>query len=145
MVSNKLEIEINAPAAQVWQPLTNTSILNRWMKNVKVETDWKQGSTITYTCYDEKGDVFIWNGQKMIWDGIIKKFDENQEFICSYPDESTGLIEESYFLEILSSTKTKLVQLQIFNHQAVADAYKEGTLEMLNLLKVYVEAHHNHV
>jgi uncharacterized protein YndB with AHSA1/START domain len=139
MISNKFEIEINASAAQVWQALTNTSILNRWMKNVKVETDWKQGSNITYTCYDEKGDVFVWNGQKMIWNGIIKKFDDNQEFTCYYPDESTGLIEESYFLEILSSTKTKLVQLQIFNHQAVADAYKEGTLEMLNLLKDEVE------
>jgi uncharacterized protein YndB with AHSA1/START domain len=139
MISNKFEIEINASAAQVWQALTNTSILNRWMKNVKVETDWKKGSTITYTCYDKNGDVFVWNGQKMIWDGIIKEFEENQEFTCSYPDESTGLIEESYFLETLSSTKTKLVQLQIFNHQVVADAYKEGTLEMLNLLKNEVE------
>lgn len=145
MVSNKFEIEVNASAAQVWQALTNTTVLDKWMKNVKVETAWKAGAAITYTCYDENGDVFVWNGQKMVWDGIIKVFEENKEFTCSYPDKSTGLVEESYILETLSAHKTKLLQLQVFEQQEVADAYQEGTLEMLNLLKAYVEAHQHHV
>ncbi|WP_304064979.1 SRPBCC family protein [Pedobacter glucosidilyticus] len=145
MVNNKFEIEINASAARVWQALTHTTMLEKWMKNVKVETDWKQGSTIIYTCYDEKGDIFVWNGQKMVWEGIIRIFEENKEFTCSYPDKSTGLVEESYILETLSANKTKLFQTQVFEQQEVADAYQEGTLEMLNLLKAYVEAHHSHV
>jgi uncharacterized protein YndB with AHSA1/START domain len=139
MATNNFEIEINAPIEKVWQALTNAVQFNEWMKNVTVQTNWKQGDDITYTCYDEGGNVLQWNGMDMIWQGSIKTIDENKEFTCVYPTKSAGLVEESYFLEKLSDATTKLVQLQILTSQEVADGYKDGILQTLELLKNYVE------
>lgn len=139
MTTNKFEIEINASIEKVWIAITNADEFSKWMKNVKVQTDWKQGSEITYTCYDEKGKVSKWEGMDMIWQGKIKTIDTNKELTCEYPSQSTGLIEESYFLEKLSESKTKLIQNQTLTSQEVADGYKEGTSQTLEFLKNQLE------
>lgn len=139
MATNKFEIEINASIENVWLALTNSVEFTKWMKNVKVQTDWKEGSEITYTCYDQSGKVTHWEGLDMIWHGNIQTIDENKELTCVYPTKSTGLIEESYFLEKLDANKTKLIQIQTLISQEVADGYKYGTLQTLELLKNYLK------
>ncbi len=140
MTTNYFEIEINAPTKKVWLVLTNSVEFSKWMKNVKVQTDWKQGSEITYTCFDEDDNVLQWEGMDMTWQGSIKAIEENEELTCVYPGKGTGLIEESYCLEKLSDyNKTKLIQVQTLTSQEVADRYKDGASQALELLKNYLE------
>ena len=139
MAINNFEIEINATIKEVWLALTNSSEFTKWMKNTKVQTNWKQGSEITYTCFDESGNVTQWDGMDMIWKGNIKIIDEQKELTCVYPDKSTGLEEESYLLKKLSDDKTKLIQIQKLTSQEVADGYKKGTSQTLELLKNHLE------
>jgi hypothetical protein len=75
----------------------------------------------------------------MIWRGNIKTIEENKELTCVYPSKSTGLIEESYFLEKLNDNRTKLCQVQTLISQEVADGYKDGTAQTLELLKNLLE------
>ena len=73
MATNNFAIEINSSIEKVWFALTNSTEFNKWMKNVQVQTDWKKGAEITYTCYDESGKVMQWEGMDMIWQGEIKQ------------------------------------------------------------------------
>ena len=75
----------------------------------------------------------------MIWKGNIKIIDEQKELTCVYQDKITGLEEESYLLKKLSDYKTKLIQIQKLTSQEVADGYKEGTSQTLELLKNHLE------
>ena len=50
----KTSIEINAPAARVWEALTNPAIVKQYFFGTNVKTDWKKGSAI------------LWEGE---WDG----------------------------------------------------------------------------
>lgn len=139
MVTNNFEIVIDTPIEKVWHAITNTYAFTEWMKSVRVETDWKEGSEITYTCYEENGQVLQWQGMNMIWHGIIKSLVKNKEFTCVYPSKTTGLLDESYFLESINNHQTKLIQIQNLISQEVADGYKDGVLHSLDLLKVYLE------
>ncbi len=139
MTTSQFEIEIQASIEEVWFALTNSEAFNSWMKNVRVETDWKQGADITYTCYDERGAVLQWNGMDMIWQGNIKTINMNKELTCVYPSQRTGLVEESYLLEKMDADKTKLRQLQTFISKEVADGYGEGTAMTLELLKNHLK------
>jgi uncharacterized protein YndB with AHSA1/START domain len=53
-LSLNTSIEINAPAAKVWEALTNPAIVKQYFFGTNVITDWKKGSPI------------IWEGE---WDG----------------------------------------------------------------------------
>jgi uncharacterized protein YndB with AHSA1/START domain len=139
MATNNFEIDINASVKEVWSALTNSTELAEWMKNITVQTEWKQGSEIIYTCYDKNGDVLQWSGMDMIWKGEIKIMDEEKELTCVYPDKSTGLEAESYLLKKLAADKTKLIQVQQLTSQEVADGYKQGTAHTLELLKNHLE------
>jgi uncharacterized protein YndB with AHSA1/START domain len=136
METNNFEIEINAPVEKVWLAITNADEYQKWMKSISVITN----SEITFTCYDENGKVIQWEGMDMIWHGSIKTIEPYKELTCVYPDKGTGLIEESYFLEKLSDTKTKLIQTQSLVSKEVAEGYKGGTWHSLGLLKDYVES-----
>lgn len=57
------EIEIAAPAARVWEALTDPAIIARYFFGTTVETDWRPGSPITWrgeyqgNAYEDKGRV----------------------------------------------------------------------------------------
>jgi uncharacterized protein YndB with AHSA1/START domain len=140
MATNNFEILINSSIDNVWNALTNSIEFSKWMKNIKVETTWKEADEIIYTCYDKDGNVLQWDGMDMIWKGIIKTIEKNKELTCMYPSKSTGLIEESYFLEKIATDKTKLIQIQTFTTEEIADGYKDGTAQTLELLKNHVES-----
>lgn len=54
MESVNKSITINAPAAQVWQALTDAAIVKQYFFGTNVKSDWKKGSPI------------IWEGE---WEG----------------------------------------------------------------------------
>lgn len=59
----KTEIDIAAPAADVWQALTDPELIAEYFFGSKVETDWQPGSPITWSgefdgkSYEDKGEV----------------------------------------------------------------------------------------
>jgi len=140
MATNNLEIIVQAPENHVWAAVTTTQVAEKWMKDIKITTDWKVGSPVVYTCYDDKGEIFKWEGMNMIWSGIIEKLDRNQEYTASYPDKSAGLVKESYFFDTLDEKTTKVRVTQEFTTQEIADGYKDGTQHLLGMLKTYLEA-----
>jgi uncharacterized protein YndB with AHSA1/START domain len=139
MAQNNFELSINANIKNVWLALTNSYEFSKWMPNVKVKTNWIEGSQINYTCYDTNGNVIKWDNKEMIWDGIIETIKEDKELTCIYPSKSTGLEKESYLLEKISENETKLIQVQTLTSQEIADGYKDGTSQVLQFLKSYLE------
>jgi uncharacterized protein YndB with AHSA1/START domain len=65
-------ISINAPAARVWQALTEPELIKEYMFGTHVTTDWKVGSPITYKGewkgkpYEDKGKVLQIVPQKLL-------------------------------------------------------------------------------
>ena len=57
------EAEISASPQQVWDALTDPDAISTWMMGAKVETDWEEGSPITWsgeydgTPYRDKGEI----------------------------------------------------------------------------------------
>jgi len=59
----KTSIDIKAPAAKVWQALTDPAIVKQYFFGTNVKSDWKQGSPITWEgewegkSYQDKGKI----------------------------------------------------------------------------------------
>jgi uncharacterized protein YndB with AHSA1/START domain len=57
------EVEISASPQQVWDALTDPDAISTFMFGAKVETDWDEGSPITWTgeydgqSYQDKGEI----------------------------------------------------------------------------------------
>ncbi len=134
-----LSTTINTSVEKVWNAISNSASYEKWLKNIKVETNWVEGASITFTCYDEQGNVLQWNNMAMIWEGVIKTIIPNKELTCIYPSKSTGLEEESYMLESITKDVTKVTLASIFISQEVADGYKEGIEHTLRGVKEWLE------
>ncbi|MFB9841563.1 SRPBCC family protein [Mucilaginibacter ginsenosidivorans] len=67
----KTAIEIDAPAAKVWEALTNPAIVKQYFFGTNVKTDWKKGSPI------------VWEGE---WDG--KTYQDRGEILDVDPGRS---------------------------------------------------------
>ena len=65
-------ISINAPAARVWQAITEPKLIKEYLFGTQVTTDWKVGSPITYKGewqgkpYEDKGKVLQIVPQKLL-------------------------------------------------------------------------------
>ncbi len=134
---NTHEIVIDSSLDVVWRAMTDQ--ISRYLKNMKVVTDWKQGSTIIYTHYEDDGTVTVWQGMQMIWSGVIEVLKINEQLDVSYTDQSSGLIKESYILETVSIHEVKVTFTQELISEEMANNYKEGNEYTLNALKTYVE------
>jgi uncharacterized protein YndB with AHSA1/START domain len=57
------EVQISASPQQVWDALTDPEAISRFMFGAKVDTDWEEGSAITWsgeydgTPYQDKGEI----------------------------------------------------------------------------------------
>lgn len=59
----KSSTTINAPANKVWQALTDPAMIKEWLFGTDTHSDWKKGSSITYT-----GE---WEGKPYTDKGVI--------------------------------------------------------------------------
>lgn len=65
-------VTINAPAARVWEALTNPELIKQYLFGADVISDWKVGSPITYKgtyqgkAYEDKGRVLIAEPEKQL-------------------------------------------------------------------------------
>ena len=62
-IALKTKIDINAPAAQVWDALTNPVIIKQYFFGTDLKTEWKVGSPVIWSgawdgkTYEDKGKV----------------------------------------------------------------------------------------
>ena len=62
-ISLKTKIDINAPATEVWDALTNPVIIKQYFFGTDLKTDWKKGSPVIWSgewegkTYEDKGKV----------------------------------------------------------------------------------------
>src|SRR6266550_4799543 len=66
-MANKLSVkvsrDINAPVSKVWQALTDPALIKQYLFGTETSSDWKKGSSITYTgvwegkSYEDKGKI----------------------------------------------------------------------------------------
>jgi uncharacterized protein YndB with AHSA1/START domain len=140
VTTNTLTITINSAAQNIWHSLTTSDEVSRYMKSIKVISDWQVGANIEYICFDDNGEVLEWNGTKMIWKGIIKEFVPNSWFVVDYSGSSTGITQEKYTLEELAENQTKVTFEQSATNDEIANSYKEGKQYSLNMLKEYSES-----
>lgn len=75
-------ISINATPAQVWKALTTPELIKRYLMGTDVSTDWKEGSTITYS-----GE---YEGKKYHDKGIIRKIEPEKILQSTYLSSMSG-------------------------------------------------------
>src|SRR5688572_1515722 len=86
-MNNKFTAEarttINAPASRVWDALTNPSLIKQYLYGTQVTSDWKVGSSITYS-----GE---WEGKSYEDKGEILQMEPNRLLISTFWSSLTGL------------------------------------------------------
>lgn len=75
-------ISINATPAQVWKALTTPELIKRYLMGTDVSTDWKEGSTITYS-----GE---YEGKEYHDKGIIRKIEPEKILQSTYLSSMSG-------------------------------------------------------
>lgn len=96
------QIAIAAPAAQVWDAITNPEKVKQYLYGTTVQTDWKEGSPISYEgeyngkAYKDKGKILKIEPNKVLqstyWSSMGGKEDkpENYNVVTYLLDEQDG-------------------------------------------------------
>ena len=78
----EISISVDASPAQVWKALTTPRLIKKYLFGTDVYSDWKEGSTITYT-----GE---YEGKKYHDKGIIKKIELEKVLQSTYWSSMSG-------------------------------------------------------
>jgi uncharacterized protein YndB with AHSA1/START domain len=133
-------VVIEAPAADVWEALTNPELVTRYLHGTTVATDWQVGSPITWT-----GE---WKGQAYQDKGTVLEVEPQRRLTTTHwspmggsEDKPENYHTVTYELTENGDRKTTLTLKQDNNpSQADADAMaKNNWLPVLQKLKEVVE------
>jgi len=83
----------------------------------------------------DKGEVVEYNGEKMIFNGIIEVKDENKEIAYSYPEKVAGIEKESYVLDEVDANTTHVTFLQTYTSDEKAKGAEDGQKQLMEMLK----------
>jgi uncharacterized protein YndB with AHSA1/START domain len=86
----KAAITINAPAARVWDALTQPALIKQYLFGTNVTTDWRVGSPITY-----EG---IWEGKSYKDKGKILQVEPGKLLVSTFWSALSGVpdVPENY-------------------------------------------------
>ena len=138
MKTSTFAIEISAPIQRVWKAISTTEGMKTWV-GLKIDTDWQVNSPIVLTGYDEKGEVMEHNGEKIIFNGIIKVKKENKEITYSYPEKLAGIEKESYVLDEIDAGSTCVRFTQTCTSEEIAKDQEEAQKQLMEILKKKLE------
>src|SRR5262245_19213385 len=90
MINEKFQarasIFINAPVSKVWEALTDPQLIQQYLFDTKVTTDWKVGSPIIY-----RG---MWEGKPFEDKGKVLEIEPEKLLVSSFLSASSGLPDE---------------------------------------------------
>ena len=75
MLSSEASIIVHAPAAKVWEALTNPAMIKQYLFGTEAISDWKVGSPITY-----KGE---WQGKQYEDKGTIVELEPEKRLVST--------------------------------------------------------------
>lgn len=135
----KKKVRINASVNDVWYALTNKELAKQFFFDADIDTDWKEGSTITFS-----GE---WEGKKYEDKGVILEVDENRVLRHTYwsslsgtPDTPEHYFKVSYELEPKGDDKTLFTVSQTGSQTIeAAEQAAENWEKMLARLKEVAE------
>lgn len=139
MRTSTFKIEILAPIQEVWKAISTTEGMKAWVEWLKIETDWQVNSPIVVTCFDDKGKVLEYDGEKMIFNGVIEVKNENREIIFLYPDKVAGIEKESYVLDEINANTTNITFTQTCSSEEIAKHQEESQKPLMEMLKKKLE------
>lgn len=135
------EVEISASRQQVWDALTDPDAISAFMFGAKVETDWDEGSPITWT-----GE---YDGREFQDRGEILEVVESQRLRLTHfsPLSGDDDVPENYhtldYRLADEGDSTRLTLDQSGNDsEAQAEEFAANWQSMLEQVKTYVEAGH---
>ena len=124
-------VEINVPAAKVWNVLTKPEIIKEYLYGTETVTDWKPGSEIIF-----QGD---YQGHKYRDHGVILENIPNKKISYSYWTGFSGLEDKpenysvvTYTLNAKGDNKTEFTWTQ--KGFANEDGYKHSQTGMKDFL-----------
>lgn len=79
----KASIHIHAAPENVWDALTNPTIIEKYFFGTKAISDWKVGSPLHFTG--------VWEGKEYLDKGTILKTEFAREFVYDYYSSMSGL------------------------------------------------------
>jgi len=140
MKTSTFKIEILAPLQEVWKAISTTEGMKAWLGWLKIDTDWQVNSPIVLAPCDERGEVMEFNGEKMIFNGIIEvKKKKNKEIAYSYPEKLAGIEKESYVLDEIDAGTTCVTFTQTCTSEEKAKDQDEDQKQLLDILKKKLE------
>ena len=133
------KIEINAPAAKVWEAITNPEKVKQWQYGSVLTTTWTPGTAIRFST--------AWNGQVFEQWGTVLGFDPNVSLKYSLFAPRPGLADspENYFFmtyfleEHQGKTRLSIIQDDPRPQSQEATKEEEGENPILVALKDLVE------
>jgi uncharacterized protein YndB with AHSA1/START domain len=78
----KTQVTIDAPPAKVWDALTKPELVKKYMMGADVKSDWKVGSSLTYT-----GE---YKGKRFEEKGVIKKIEPRKILQATHFSTTSG-------------------------------------------------------
>jgi len=137
-IQAKTVLEINAPAARVWEALVKPELVKKYLFGTNVHTDWKVGSPIYF-----RGE---WEGTKYEDKGTLLEVQENSVLKYDYYSSMSPLEDkpENYmiisFLLSEDKGKTTLTCIQENVADEKTKEHSQATWQMvLNTMKEIVE------
>lgn len=107
----RISITIHAPAAKVWDALTEPKLIKQYMHGTQTASDWKVGSPITWTgewkgkAYQDKGVILAIEPQKLLqnthWSPMSGSEDKPENYhtltytLSEHGDETTLTLTQS--------------------------------------------------
>ncbi len=102
----KASININVPVSKVWKALTDPAMIKEYLFGTTTTSDWKKGSSITYSgewegkSYEDKGVIVDIVPEKLLhttyWSGMSGKEDKPENYANVIykvsPDDGHSLI-----------------------------------------------------
>lgn len=130
---------INAPVASVWQAFTDPDMIKQYLFGTTVTSDWKLGSSITYTgewegkSYEDKGQIMDVIPFKRLhttyWSSMSGKADKPENYVdVFYEVEPNG-----------NGSKVTITQEGIENEEGVEHMKKNWGM-VLDAMKKLLEA-----
>jgi uncharacterized protein YndB with AHSA1/START domain len=133
------ETEISASPQQVWDALTDPDAISQFMFGAQVDTDWEEGSTITWTGeydgnpYQDKGEILeVVESERL----RLTHFSP-----LSGEDDAPENYHRLDYRLIGEGDRTRLTLDQDGNDSAEqAEQFSQNWQQMLDQVKEYVEA-----
>jgi len=139
MATSTIKIEILAPIQEVWKTISTTEGMKGWVPWLKIDTDWQVNSPIVLTLCDERDEAMEYNGEKMIFHGIIEVKKENKEITFSYPKKLAGIGKESYVLDEIDAVTTCVAFTQTCTSEEKAKDQEQDQKQLMEMLKKKLE------